>query len=443
MKKEITLSNKKFWVWIKYIIKHNGGKKLDLITKMIDIDHYCITSTVKGEKYPDNFSIFSYLKKVMPRGYFREMEYCALAYSTIFGKILPNLAINIEQLAYIEWLCYVEPENPNYRDHFVHMLKVAFVYDKIISKNNKIKRKLLKLQFNKSNHFSSWIAQRGLDFDKSQKKDIIAAAYFLASIFHDFGYGYKFLRDYEERLFKLNIIGSDSIGITKVRSEIIKKSLLGEFILNCHVECENQSIDNLSNKQKDNLLFGFIRDCLPLNHSVASSLIILDIAEDLYHSQIILPELYIAFQLAAEACLIHDLTNPKNYLHLKNSSINHKHFLDCNCCNEIPIAILLILADELSMWSRPLIEYKHDNDDIGKVSININHQWKYKKNKETEYPEKIKVKVNDNSLVFKIMFDNNNQIKNFKEILSDCNCFTGKLKNEIKLFDYKIELAVS
>ncbi|GAH22762.1 unnamed protein product, partial [marine sediment metagenome] len=33
-----------------------------------------------------------------PRGYFREMEYCALAYSTIFGKILPNLAINIEQL---------------------------------------------------------------------------------------------------------------------------------------------------------------------------------------------------------------------------------------------------------------------------------------------------------------------------------------------------------
>lgn len=441
MKKEIILSNMTYWDWIEDIIKKNGGDKLDLLTKMININHF-MTSKVKGEKYPDNFSIFFHLKKVMPRSYFREMEYCALAYSTIFGKILPDLAKNIEQLAYIEWLCYVEPENPNYRDHFVHMLKVAFVYDKIISENKKIENKLVKLQFDKSQHFSSWIAQRRLDFDKSQKKDIITAAYFLASIFHDFGYGYKFLRSYEERLFKLNILGSDSIGITKERFGILKKSLLGEFILERHVECENRSIDNLSNKQKDNLLFGFIRDCLPLNHSVASSLIILDIAEYLYHGKIIFLELYIAFQLAAEACLVHDLTDPGKYLHLKNSSINHKHFLDCNCCNEIPMTILLILADELSVWSRPHIEYKLDNDDIDKVSININNQWKYEKNKKTEYPEKIKIKVIDNS--FKIMFENKSQIKNFKEILKDCNCFTEESKNEIfKLFDYKIELAES
>jgi hypothetical protein len=440
MKNEIVLSNKAYWAWIKYIIKKNGGRKLDIISKMIDRDN-CMTSKVKGEKYPDNFSIFSHLKKVMPREYFHEMEYCALAYSTIFGKILPNLAKNIEQLAYIEWLCYVEPENPHYRDHFVHMLKVAFVYDKIISTNRIIKSKLVKLQFDKSNHFSSWVAQRGLDFDETQRKNIITAAYFLASIFHDFGYGYKFLRSYEERLFKLNILGSDSIGITRARSEIIKKSLLGEFILSRHAECENRPINNLSSKQKDNLIFGFIRDCLPLNHSVASSLIILDIAEDLYQRQIILPSLYIAFQLAAETCLIHDLTNSKNYLHLKNSSIDHEHFLDCNCCNEIPMAILLILADELSMWSRPLIEYEYDNNDIKKINISITNHWKYRNHKVTEYPNKIKIKFIDDS--FKIIFENEDQINNFKEILKDCNCFTGKSKNEIKLFDYKIELAVS
>ena len=438
--KVIKLSNKAYWAWIRNIIVNNGGSKLDIISDMIDIKN-CMTSKVKEKKYSDKFSIFFYLKKVMPRSYFREMEYCALAYSTIFGKLLPNLAKNIEQLAYIEWLCYVEPENPNYRDHFVHMLKVAFVYDKIISENNEIKNKLMELQFNKSNHFSRWITQRRLDFDESQKKSIITAAYFLASIFHDFGYGYKFLRNYEERLFKLNILGSDSIGITKVRSEIIKQSLLGEFILNFHTECENRSIDNLSNKQKDNLLFGFIRDCLPLNHSVASSLFILDIAEDLYQRQIILPSLYIAFQLAAETCLVHDLTNPKNFLHLKNSSINHKHFLDCNCCNEIPMAILLILADELSMWGRPLIEYEQDNNDIDKININIANHWKYRNHKVTNYPDQIKIKFIDDS--FKIIFENEDQINNFKEILSDCNCFTGKLKNEFKLFNYKIDLPAS
>ncbi len=442
MKKEIeiVLSDQAYWAWVEYIIKKNGGKNLDIISQMIYRDN-CMTSKVKGEKYSDNFSIFSYLKKVMPRGYFHEMEYCALAYSTIFGKLLPDLAKNIEQLAYIEWLCYVEPENPNYRDHFVHMLKVAFVYEKIVSGNQKLKNKLVKMQFEKSQHFYSWITQRRLDFDESQKESIITAAYFLASIFHDFGYGYKFLRSYEERLFKLNILGSDSIGITKARSEILKKSLLGEFILQHHVECKNRSIDNLSNNQKDNLLFGFMHDCLPLNHSVASSLIILDIAEDLYQRQIILPSLYIAFQLAAETCLVHDLTNPKNYLHLKNSSINLEHFLDCSFCNEIPMAILLILTDELSMWGRPLIEYEPDNSNINKVNISITDQWKYKNYKVTNYPKIIKIKFIDDS--FKIIFENENQIRNFKEILSDCNCFTGKLKNEFKLFNYKIDLPAS
>jgi hypothetical protein len=84
MKNEIVLSNKAYWAWIKYIIKKNGGRKLDIISKMIDRDN-CMTSKVKGEKYPDNFSIFSHLKKVMPRVYFHVMEYCALAYSSIFG----------------------------------------------------------------------------------------------------------------------------------------------------------------------------------------------------------------------------------------------------------------------------------------------------------------------------------------------------------------------
>lgn len=439
-KEKIILSNEVYWTWIEDIIKNNGREKYDFLSKMVSKGH-CIISRVKEEQYSDHFSIFSYLKKVMPRGYFREMEYCALAYSTIFGKILPNLAKNIEQLAYIEWLCYVEPQNPNYRDHFVHMLKVAFVYDEIISKNDKIKSKLTKLQFNKSNHFSSWITKKRLLFDESQKKNIITAAYFLASIFHDFGYGYKFLRSYEERLFKLNILGSDSIGITKARSEIIKKSLLGEFILNHHVECKKQSINHLSDKQKDTLLFGFMRDCLPLNHSAASSLIILDIAENLFQRQIILPSLYIAFQLAAEACLIHDLTNPENYLHLKNSSINDKHFLDCNCYKEIPLSVLLILADELSMWGRPLIEYEQDKKDIDRINIHIDDHWKYRNHKVTKYPKIIKIELINNSL--KIIFENEDQINNFKEILSDCNCFTGKLKNEFKLFNYKIDLSVS
>jgi len=55
--------------------------------------------------------------------------------------------------------------------------------------------------------------------------------------------------------------------------------------------------------------------------------------------------------------------------------------------------------------------------------------------------QKIKIKLINNSL--KIIFENRNQVRNFKQILKNCNCFTGKLKDEIKLFNRKIKFAVS
>ena len=444
MDQEITISNESFWTWVSSLIEGGESDCINFMSRMIDERRYFANETNTLNPSSD-FSMFCHLKKVMPKDYFREMEYCALAYSTIFEKLFPPLSKHIEQLAYIEWLCYMEPEHLNYRDHFVHMLKVAFVCHVILSSSKAWSDNIMDWQFN-SEHFSNWCTKQKIHFSDREKNNIINTAVFLSSIFHDFGYGYRFLRRYEEKLFKLNLLGCDSIDITKKRADIIKRSLLGKFIL-CHHEWSNKN-RNLSDNQEENTLLGFVRDCLPLNHSVASSLVVLDIADELYYSQIIDPELYIAFQIAAEACLIHDLTDPRNYLHLSHISNAHKHFLDFNSHKKVPIAMLLIFADELSMWNRPLIEFESSSNDIQNIKIHHN-RWKYNKNIDTghiktidtEYPKTIKIDLNEEQSEIKVLLENSSQVEILEDVLKECNCFNIEQDNILKIFDCEIKFS--
>jgi len=300
----ITFSNGTFWKWVGKLIKNN----IRYFDDMIDVEYY-----TTGQRFRSNsenrLSMFRKLKESMPSNYFHEMEYCALAYSVVFGKVFPPLTQHIEELAYIEWLLYVEAENLDYRDHFVHMLKVSFACDMI---QNILCGDIVKWQFD-STHFKEWVKEEKVYFNEDKKENIVKAAIFLAAIFHDFGYGYKFVRGYEEKLFKLNLLGCDSVDITKSRSDVINKSLLARFIIEHHEwyqrtkkDLEEKPEERLKKIRQENIPCGFIRDCLPLNHSAASALMVLDIAEDLFRSQIITQELYVAFQIAAEACLLHD-----------------------------------------------------------------------------------------------------------------------------------------
>jgi len=436
MTKQITFSNKTFWRWINGIVKNDIN--VNYFDKMIEVEYYATVRKIRDSS-ENRISIFQKLKEAMPPNYFQEMEYCALAYSVVFGKVFPPLTQHIEQLAYIEWLLYVEPENLAYRDHFVHMLKVAFICDEIF--NKVLNKDMIKWQFDSTDpHFKEWVKEKKVYFNEGKKEDIVKAAIFLAAIFHDFGYGYKFVRGYEEKLFKLNLLGCDSVDITKSRNEVINKSLLARFIIEHH-EWYRQTRKNFEKKpdeelekiRRENIPCGFIHDCLPLNHSMASALMVLDIAEDLFQSQIITPELYIAFQIAAEACLLHDLTDPKKYLHLSHISDEHGHFLDYNCHQKTPVATLLIFADELAIWGRPSISFEKNNNDV--LKIKIHHRWK----ENQEYPKMIKIKFsNGNSPTLNISLKNETQNKLLKQILKSCRCFSKEADDLLRMFDYQV-----
>ena len=105
----------------------------------------------------------------------------------------------------------------------------------------------------------------------------------------------------------------------------------------------------------EDIIAGFYRDCIRLNHSIASTFFIIDVAESLKLSGVLSQQLYVAFQLAAEACMIHDMTENGKWTHLDTNDKENDHFIDCRDHENIPLAMLLILSDELSIWSRPML----------------------------------------------------------------------------------------
>ncbi len=306
------------------------------------------------------------LRKCVPYSYFLEIQFCAAVYATVFAKVFPPLAREVHQLAYIEWLLYTEPDHEEYRDHLVHMFKVLFVGDQLLSVEPLLSR-VAEWQF-RSKHFKSWceegeIAVDSDRWDESEQKKIVRMAFFLAAIFHDFGYGYHYLRKYKQKLFRLYhwlSPGADHVDIDVIGTQALLKSLPALFIRKHH-SWLNPNPQPRESDVDSSVVAGCFRDCLPLNHSIASTFFVLDVAESLKKSRALSPELYIAFQLAAEACMIHDMTAPKNWAHLEEKP-ESGHFLDCDSHQDVPLAMLLILADELAIWNRPTLRSTLDGN---------------------------------------------------------------------------------
>ena len=99
-----------------------------------------------------------------------------------------------------------------------------------------------------------------------------------------------------------------------------------------------------------------------LNHSVASTFFIIDLCEKLYELEAISRPLYVAFQLAAEICMIHDMTGNDHWMHLDpkyKGGSEYFHFIDTELQKQIPLSMFFMLSDELAVWNRATMEPKH------------------------------------------------------------------------------------
>ena len=420
--KKIILKDTRFWDWIDGDNKYNKAGLVgytDIIVELIGRADYLSWMSNPGKSL-EHSKIMNNLSLIMPRRYFLEVQYCAKAYATLFGKLFPTLAVHVDQLAYIEWLLYTEPDNTGYRDHLVHMFKVAFVCEQFLSMN-RLLTKVVNSQF-QSKHFLEWCNMQEIKvaaWSFETKKKVVKIALFLAGLFHDFGYGYYFHSKYKNKLFKIHqwlFPDANQVDTNTCGTRMMLRSLPSAFVKKYHWWLrENKS------KNEDEVIAGFYRDCLPLNHSVASAFFVVDLAENLWRSEALSRQLYVAFQLAAEACMIHDMTENDNWVHFAAKNKDDEHFIDCSDHNSIPLAMLLILSDELSVWNRPRLKIKGEGNEAVLCSFET-----------SKVPNRIKLLVNETvpNPWIRISANKNSETieKNFKNL----KCFSGEVESENK-----------
>lgn len=192
-----------------------------------------VTASEKGANTLDKLS------RQIPRGYFLEVQYCLASYASVFASLFPPMISHLDNLAYIEWLLYMEPDFEKYRDHLVHMFRVAFLCNRLIGMDI-ILNKVRDFQFT-SEHFISWcrnsVNDDPLDWDDTRKNRLLYVAVYLAAIFHDFGYGHFYLNKYQELLSGILpslVQSADSVDIHRIGSAHLKKSLVGQFAKKYH-----------------------------------------------------------------------------------------------------------------------------------------------------------------------------------------------------------------
>lgn len=363
---QITIKEDLFWEWMNPADSAKRAKDIHFRPK--SNNEYLILLSQMMEKHWDSIALglnvtpsakgantLDKLSRQIPRGYFLEVQYCLASYASVFASLFPPMISHLDNLAYIEWLLYMEPDFEKYRDHLVHMFRVAFVCNRLMGMDVILNR-VKDFQF-ASEHFLDWckniVNDDPRDWDDARKYRLLDAAIYISAIFHDFGYGYFYLNKYRERLSGILpslVHFADPVDIYHISSDHLRKSLVGQFAKKYHYAYKANSPP----ANEDVVLTGFFRDCLCLNHSVASAIFIVDLSEQLRKRNAISDELYIAFHLASEAAMLHDMTKRGNWIHLYQKS--EESFLCCKDQREIPLLALLSFADEVEIGSRPRMQ---------------------------------------------------------------------------------------
>ncbi len=366
----INLDEQSFWEWMSLSLKKPGNSNVlpesnkgyvRLLSLMMHNSWESIALNRPAGGSPKGARTLDRLSRHIPRNYLLEIQFCLAAYSSVFATLFPSMLSHLDDLSYIEWLLHMEPDHERYRDHLVHMFRVAFVCERLMQLQV-VHQKGIEFQFS-STHFLEWCQEKlGIDpsrWDRSRKDKVLFAAIYLSAIFHDVGYGYYFLSQYRQRLagvLPALTQGEATVDLHNRDMANIRNSLAAKFASKYHHafrENEHPVQKDIFTANQEVILSGFFRDNLGLNHSVASGVFLVDLAGNLYNRRAISDDLYIAFHLAAEAAMLHDMTEDYKWLHFSKNTCSD--FLDCKKQREVPIANLLCFADNMEFGRRPRV----------------------------------------------------------------------------------------
>lgn len=285
-------------------------------------------------------SIFEILKKWYPQNYFNQLHYLALKFYFIMRLVFPSFLNFVNYYHFFEWLQHHDPEKPGYRDHLVHVFKVAYLGQWILDKGKPLDNLISLVKSNM--RIQDFLGRMGID-ESEINEDVLTRAWWLASLFHDIGYAFDFFHTKLEPkvkkmfpFYQTNLASIDNVYLEDIEFD---KSLLCGFI------CGKKGLDwplTPFNKREIREIVSLINHDLKLNHGTAGALFLLFSYHQIQKTAIYHPITNLIFQLAAEAIYIHDITDSGKTHIWGNRSDSLKFDV-----KEAPLGCLLILCDEM------------------------------------------------------------------------------------------------
>lgn len=356
----------------------------------LDLRSWCGTQTgTRWRAMPETFWTESArrpelaeLLRRLPHSLGNELDFLYTFILEALRHIVPNLDTIMASHAYSEWLLYHDLDSGLYREHIVHPVKVAVIARWLLKKSGAMRRVKRHLAGKATaphvkvllRHLtlSEKVLLESPDGDK-----IILAALWLAGLLHDLGYGHNFLCNIDRRMraaygfYPGGVVGSTVAGMNPV---LIERSLLPRYLLDpkaWEAFQESGKLPEPENKScKESWRLTLYRN-LTNNHSIAGALNLLCLLQELveYWPEID-SRLVLVFELATEAIFLHDLAHEDKFEHFVSPRAEYPHSKDkwpskqrpLINFKDSPLAVILILADEIQAWGRPRLCYQHGSD---------------------------------------------------------------------------------
>ena len=342
--------------------------RIDHENKLLDLTSWC--GRMLGARWlstPERYWVDAPRKEAwlklltkLPRGFRREIEQVNNFVLDVAAHIVPNLDTILSNHAYIEWLLYHNLDHEKYREHIVHPVKVAAVAQWLLKKSNREEE--IKSNLHEAEQVKCCLAKLNIaeDFFKKDKQGekVIRAALWIAGLFHDLGYGHNFFCQLERRISdSYRFYSGDVVGgsITGFDQRLLEQSLLLYHLVDETDMKDYSHTGNLVCKESNSPKEGWelrLYKFLSCNHGIAGALNVLYLLQEIveYWPKVD-PKLILTFELAAEAIFLHDLTEQRNYSPPQHSGIPFISFRNS------PLAVILVLADEIQDWGRPRFDY--------------------------------------------------------------------------------------
>lgn len=120
--------------------------------------------------------------------------------------------------------------------------------------------------------------------------------------------------------------------------------------------------------------------------------------------------------------MIHDMTENSKWVRFAAKNKDNEHFIDSSDHKSIPLAMLLILADELSVWNRPRLKTK------GEGSKSVLYSFET-----SDVPEKIELRISEARSNPWIRITVDKKCETLEKNIKGLKCFMGEVESKNEL----------